>query len=221
MEKRFRTAKALQRRGAVRQPYDRVLIVCEGSRTEPRYFKEMVNDLRLSSANIEVTGDSGSAPQSVVSYAIRRFEEDPTFDQVYCVVDRDGHARFDEALERVRNKTLVKRAQGRSLGPATFTAIPSIPCFEYWLLLHFTYTTAPLPRYSDVEPLLKAQPGFESYGKGSTNVYELTKAKLPQALSNADRSNAVAEEAQTDNPTTKIPIIVRALQEIAGISPRR
>ena len=39
-----RKAKKLkdhQRKVAIREPYDRVLIVCEGEKTEPSYFMEL------------------------------------------------------------------------------------------------------------------------------------------------------------------------------------
>ena len=35
------TLKQKQRKIGVRKPYDRVLIVCEGSKTEPLYFKAL------------------------------------------------------------------------------------------------------------------------------------------------------------------------------------
>lgn len=45
-----------------REPYDVVLIVCEGSKTEPAYFTALKNELRLSSANISIFGkECGSA----------------------------------------------------------------------------------------------------------------------------------------------------------------
>jgi len=41
----------LERRKSRRAPYDRVLIVCEGSKTEPNYLQELIDCLELNSAN--------------------------------------------------------------------------------------------------------------------------------------------------------------------------
>jgi len=41
-KRRERRTKDIKRRKSVRAPYDKVLIVCEGEKTEPNYF----NDLR-------------------------------------------------------------------------------------------------------------------------------------------------------------------------------
>ena len=38
-KRKARTAELHRRRVARRAPYDRVLIVCEGAKTEPNYFK--------------------------------------------------------------------------------------------------------------------------------------------------------------------------------------
>ena len=42
--------------GPQRESYDRVLIVCEGKKTEPSYFGDLLTHYRLSMANIEIVG---------------------------------------------------------------------------------------------------------------------------------------------------------------------
>ena len=56
-----------KRKKARRQPYDKVLIVCEGQKTEPVYFEEVRLIHKLDSANIEIDGTCGSSPMSVMS----------------------------------------------------------------------------------------------------------------------------------------------------------
>ena len=70
-------ARALVRRGPKREPYDKVLIVCEGKKTEPNY-------LEMLSANVEVVG---------FPVAIRKKRGDP-FDKVFCVFDKDQHTDY-------------------------------------------------------------------------------------------------------------------------------
>lgn len=205
----------LQRRRPRREPYDRVLIVCEGAQTEPNYLRELVRYYQLSSANVEITGDSGSAPMSVVEYAIQRFEADPDYNSVFCVFDRDQHSRYGGALERIRTKKLVRRDGRRKLGTARFEAVTSVPCFEYWILLHYRYTTTELARFGDVHHLLRQIPEQAGYAKGAQGLFVATRTRLDDALSNADRANAEAARNNTDNPTTRIPVLIRYLMDLA------
>lgn len=208
-------SRSLRRHGPIREPYDRVLIVCEGSKTEPNYLRELIAHYQLSSANIQITGEGGSAPNSVVEYAIELFKKDPDYQSVFRVFDRDGHTRFDDAVQRVRDKNLVRRDGKRKLDNAHFEAITSIPCFEYWILLHFQYTTAEMHRFADVDPRLRAVPELAHYAKGEQGVYTRTHAHLQTALDHADRANRAAEDTGTDNPTTRMPELIRYLLELA------
>ncbi|MGU9957110.1 MAG: hypothetical protein ACNYPI_05595 [Arenicellales bacterium WSBS_2016_MAG_OTU3] len=69
-DNRFHKRKAksdgqLGRRTAKRSPYEKVLIVCEGAKTEPNYFKGCIQFYKLNTANVEIDGAGGSSPKSV------------------------------------------------------------------------------------------------------------------------------------------------------------
>jgi len=51
---RERQAQKLARKKASRGRYPRVLIVCEGKKTEPNYFEEIRREFRLHTANVRV-----------------------------------------------------------------------------------------------------------------------------------------------------------------------
>lgn len=107
-KRKQRHVASLKRQKARRAPYDRVLIVCEGAKTEPNYLKEIRDTYRLTTANIDICGDEcGSDPRSVVNYAIKKFREDQDYDRVYCVMDRDKHETFDAAMDKLRQTRLV------------------------------------------------------------------------------------------------------------------
>lgn len=60
---KVRNKRQLARKRTSRASYDRILIVSEGSKTEPNYFKEIRSAYRLQTANIEVrASDLGTAP---------------------------------------------------------------------------------------------------------------------------------------------------------------
>lgn len=216
MARRDRSRHSLKRQGPKREPYDRVLIVCEGEKTEPNYLREMIAHFQLSSANVAIVGDGGAAPISVVELALEMFRADPDYNAVFCVFDRDDHESFDRALSKLDTaRPLLRRDGKKKLGEARLEAITSIPCFEYWLLLHYQYTTAPMALFADVERKLKQIPEHVAYRKGEQGLFRCTLEKLEVALVNADRANREATKNETDNPTTQLPALIRYLQELA------
>jgi hypothetical protein len=215
-KRKERTKAKLRRKKARRDPLDVVLIVCEDEKAAPNYMIDLRDDLGLNPANVVITGDCGSSPDSVALDAIRRFEEEPDFDRVYCVFDRDQHDSYKKALDRIHAKTLRKR----NGNPALFRGITSVPCFEYWLLLHYGYNTAPFhptQSRSPCEAVIAAlkQGPIHDYEKALRGVYERTKSRLQQAIDNAERAAKAASAVGTDNPSTYVHELVKDLIELA------
>lgn len=136
-KRKAKAARELKRRVSRRSSYDKVLIVCEGEKTEPNYFNELVHYYKLNSANVEIDGTCGSSPKSILKRAeqLAKIEQDKgdSYDRIYCVFDKDSHETYDDIITKI---SLKKPA-------SLFFHIISVPCFEYWLLLHFQYTTKP------------------------------------------------------------------------------
>lgn len=213
-KRKARNAKQLSRRKARREPYAKVLIVCEGEKTEPHYFLGLKDYYKLNSANVEICGDCGSDPVSIVNYGKQRYREerdagDP-FDKVYCVFDKDSHTNYERAMDQIRRLTPKD----------TYEAINSLPCFEYWLLLHFTYTTQPfsgLPGKSACAHVIDELRNFmPEYAKGDKGIFARLVDQLPFAIGNADRALQSAAANDTDNPTTRAHELVQFLQNIKG-----
>ena len=206
-KRKKRKAESLRRRRAMKAPYDVILIVCEGKKTEPNYFSELKKAFRLSNANVRICG-RGADPLSVVNFAIASFKQEPEFDRIYCVFDRDRHTTYDAALDKVRRVRLSK-------GSKMF-AIPSVPCFEFWLLLHFIYTTKPFdapPGDSTcsrvIEELKKHLPAYQ---KGDHDIFNRMQDKLDNAITNARRVEQIHQTSGTDNPSTCVHSLVEYLQ---------
>jgi len=209
-KRKQRLAASLKRKKPKKSPYDRVLIVCEGAKTEPNYLKEIRDTYRLNTANIDICGDEcGSDPLSVVNYAISKFRKDLDYDRVYCVIDRDKHTTFDTAIDKLRQTRLGKGV--------IFAAIISVPCFEFWLLLHFIYTTrqfcAP-GSSSNCELVISELDNNEripGYRKGALNILALTKDKLPNAIKNAKQLQQHNQSTGTYNPATNMHELIEYL----------
>jgi hypothetical protein len=200
-----------KRRGPKREPYDRVLIVCEGEKTEPYYFNELKDHYRLSTANISVTPASGSDPLSIVHTA-KSIKADATrqrnpYDRVYCVFDRDEHANFEAACQQMAD--------------ARLDSARSWPCFEVWLLLHFRYSREPLARSGRRSPAdncirtLREQRGMEDYQKARRGLFAKLLPRLEaDAKVNAERSRRDACTDGEDNPSTEVHTLVAYLQQL-------
>ena len=198
-----------RRRGPVRQPYDVILIVCEGGKTEPNYFRRLCAVCGLSNANVRITPADGTDPVSIVRFAEKEFDE---HDRVYCVFDRNGHDNYNEALKLVANSQLGKRGVLR--------AITSVPCFEIWVLLHFRYTTAPFNKtgsQSACNSVLKeVKKEFAEYTKGHKEIYDKLVNGLVTALDRATLLTKHNIATGSSNPATQVHDLVDYLRKVKG-----
>jgi hypothetical protein len=113
----------------------RILIVCEGEKTEPNYFKAF--DKRRNGLIVyELSFDGGGiSTTKVVDEAIRlRDKTKQPFDRVWAVFDKDSFpdAKFNAA---------ILKAQSNDIGCAW-----SNEAFELWYLLHFVDRTTGMKR---------------------------------------------------------------------------
>jgi RloB-like protein len=216
-KKRKAKAAELSRRKPIRMLYEKVLIVCEGSKTEPLYFEELVDHYKIHGANVRVSGECGSDPVSVVQHGLQLYQDEKKsdsgpFDRVYCVIDKDAHQNYDEAMNLLAN-TKPNDA---------FFAANSVPCFEYWILLHFTYTTKPyMPcggTSSGAAVLKELKTYWPQYTKAGRGAFEATldvrNDELGYAKANAERALNEAKKNQCNNPSTHVHELVHYLQNI-------
>jgi hypothetical protein len=197
---------------------DRVLIVSEGSKTEPNYFEDIRIDLRLPTANIAVMPSGyGTEPKQIVEYAKLVFEkgdvykgiEPKVFDHIYVVFDRDEHRTYFNALNFAG--TLDGKLKNDERKPVSFKAIASVPNFELWLLLHYENILAPISRDEALQRLKKHLPWYE---KGAMGVYKATCDLLGVASGRA-QSLAMNNNARTaPDPFTAIWELVSFLKSL-------
>lgn len=195
----------LKRRQPRREPYDRVLIVCEGERTEPLYFQDLAARYRLSTANVLILG-RGVDPRTVVRVAKKLQSKEARngerYDRIYCVFDRDEHATFENACHEAR-------VSGICLSR-------SWPCFEFWLRLHFGLTRRPYSRFRGksaaqhcVDELRGLLPGYE---KGAPGLFRELENRLESAIADAARARTDAEATREFNPSTEVHLLVGYLR---------
>lgn len=210
-----RQRQQLERKLARRASYDRILIVSEGSKTEPNYFGEIRQAYRLHTANVEVRpSELGTAPIQVVQYARELFEfgdkhkniQSRAFEQVYAVFDRDDHSSYFEALKMA--ETLDRKLKNDNKQFVRFQAIASVPSFELWLLLHYEDIQAPIHRDEVVRRLKIHIPGYE---KGITTAFGITHERLSVATQRARALAAKFSARSAPEPFTAIVELVELL----------
>ena len=175
----------------------RLLIVCEGAKTEPNYF------LAFKVTN-EVYG-KGLNTLSLISEAERRNREDGPFDQIWCVFDRDSFPAddFNRAITLAESKK--------------FRVAYSNEAFELWYLLHFRYVDTALHRSQYAEKLEECLE--RKYKKHDSEIFELLQAKgdEAQAIRFAERLRLRHPRGfsfSNRNPETTVDLLVQELRRI-------
>lgn len=212
-KRRARSGQSLQRRRATREQYLRILIVCEGEKTEIFYFKDLCNFLfppppKPKEVIVEVKqGQLGNTPDKIIEYA-KRQKIEGDFDKIYCVFDQDKFPQFYDAVRACDGKKII--------------AIPSIPCFEYWFILHFEESTKPFAATGKnssgeevIKYLEKHVPGYEKHAKGIFKKLQADdRADLRKAIERAKRVEIACKQNGTDNPSTKVHQLIEDLLEL-------
>jgi len=192
-----------------RRKSKRFLVVCEGEKTEPNYFKSLAATLEWD--QIEVVVDpAGMNTQSLVERArARKIEKnqlgEPSFDEVWVVFDKDSFkpAQFDNAI--------------RSAEAAGMKAAWSNEAFELWYVLHFESRITGMPR-EDYRRVLSGHLG-QRYKKNDTEMYDKLKklGNQAKAIRYAKRLDMGRKDAKlspsTANPCTLVYKLVEKLQE--------
>jgi hypothetical protein len=123
-----RAALPFSRPGRRFKPGPTVLVICEDSKSSKNYLQDVSIHFRAH-VKVLVSHIGKTDPKGIVNEAARKVN---SYDRVFCVIDRDEHKSFDEAMQ--------------TAAVTNVHAIASYPCFEYWLLLHFVYSRKPYRR---------------------------------------------------------------------------
>jgi hypothetical protein len=197
-----RPLSALYRTPGKKLPLKKIVIVCEGTETEPRYFRALRRTYRLSTLHIQIVKGKG-APINVVTEAIKQQNKlDDSRDEVWCVFDVEVKANNPSFYAAVDKSGAAKLRLG-----------VSNPAFEFWYLLHFKCTDRPFKNADDViEELRKHIPHYDK----STPVFHQLQEKTSEAIENATqlRKRACESWDRFPNPSTGIDKLVSEIQQL-------
>lgn len=187
----------------------RALVVCEDLKSSRRYLLDAAHHYRVS-RQVDVEHCERTDPPGIVAEAVKRQR---SYDELYCVFDRNGHEGFDTALEEASRHQKI-------------TVIPSYPCFEFWLLLHFGFTDRPYMPAGNrsacdrVIHTLREKDGMAQYAKGAREpLFARLEPMLPAARRHAEQILARIDDPRNPNPSTHIHELLARLEALAQPEP--
>lgn len=154
--RKFPKTPKLARRKPLCSPKLKLVVVCEGEKTEPKYLDDFTKDYNNHLVEVKII-PKGGAPVTLVKKAIEFKKElertarrtKNSFDQrfqVWGLFDVDEHPNIPQAKDLARGNDIA-------LGISN-------PCFELWGLLHIRNHDAPIHRH-DLQRLLgQEMPGY-------------------------------------------------------------
>lgn len=157
----------------------RGLILCEGE-TEENYFQGLITQEKyrrqFSSIDVKIYKPKDNSPVGLIKNAkekikVAKRDKNP-YNFIWVVFDKDGHANIPDAFENARNSN-----------PEVQIAF-TIPCFEYFVLLHFEKTSKPFKKCDDVISQIKKQKYIPDYEKAS-NIFKLLEPNMQTGLANS------------------------------------
>ncbi len=188
------------------------LIVCEGEKTEPNYFKGLkkkINDkygrkvdVLIPEIDIKGTGknttDLVNYTDKYVNYANKRYGE------VWVVFDKDDYTdeQFDSAIANCNYKVAW-----------------SNPNFELWLLSHLKKVNRYISKDNVMDELNKEfqKNSLGEYTKNDVNIFDkvTSEGKLHTAIRNCEYMEEINKDGQASkrNPMTKVYKVVEGLKE--------
>ena len=200
MVKNSRYKKDFSRKNEYKEPKKRILVVCEDSKTTPKYLEEFCKDKKIRTlVDIKIRGANEPQPSAVLKYIEMLIDKEKLnpYDKIYCVFDKDQHKCYDKTLKDIKNHTVK------------IDAINSVPCFEFWVLLHFEKTDRHFANHDEIAKELKNKKHLKDYSKEAykDKLYEILKDKTQTAINNA-------KTIKTENPSTKIHLLIEELQKL-------
>lgn len=208
MGKAKKGGATLKRTVGTRSPKKRVVVICEGSKTEPMYLNLVNTTARDALVELIIVDEPATAPKQLVERACReranavalvKRTKDPNaeIDEIWCAFDVDEHPLLKEA-----------RQQATDNGINIAISNPSV---EVWFLLHFVDHRAHIHR-DNARRLLEGH--ISGYDKRLTSLEEMTghyEVARSRAQKLAEKHKGDGTDFPHDNPSSDMWKLVDSL----------
>lgn len=172
-----RRIEQIQRNRKNRRTKENILFEFEGdNKTEEIYFRNFQK--RGNPYNIKFAYGHDTNPvgmvKSLISYMKKEDISTENDDKIYCVFDADidinKQKRIDEAIKLASKNGI--------------DVIMSVPCFELWYRLHYSYTSKV---YSSNKEIINDLKNYIPNYEKNINVYNIIKDKTDVAIENSKK----------------------------------
>jgi hypothetical protein len=211
-----RTARVEKKRKAkTREVRVYFLIVCEGEKTEPNYFKSFKTNVKSFVYTIDAFGEASNTKDLVKRTIKYRDNSSQEYDSVWAVFDRDSFVpkNFNDAIQLAENNDIKVGWSNEA--------------FELWYLLHFQYRNTYMSREDyktaiekEVNDKIAAQSKSKKrvrfkYQKNSIDMSAILEkyGNQQQAIKNAEKliANHNCSNFAIHNPCTRVHLLVQEL----------
>jgi RloB-like protein len=184
------------------------LIVCEGEKTEPNYFRALEKDLPRGTVELKIDG-AGRNTIGLVDYAIKQRDIScRKYDRVWVVFDKDDFPdnNFNGAIIKANDNNI--------------NCAWTNEAFELWFLLHFQFIDTGMNRdaykaYLEREIKAKSENNNYEYLKNDINTFSILKThgNQTQAIERAKqlKQNYSNQRHATHNPCTCVHLLIEEL----------
>lgn len=187
----------------------RVVVVCEGLKTEPDYLRLINKRSRKALVELEIIDEPATSPKQLVERACQILSEskrearrtkDPNskVNEIWCVFDVDEHP-------------LLRESQKQASDNGISVAI-SNPCIEIWFLLHFSDQTANIHRDTARRSLEVHIPGYAKKFKDISSLEGRYEQAKKRALDLQSKHEGDETHFPDNNPSTDVWKLVDSLQ---------
>lgn len=210
-QERSKAKAAPKRKENFRNQCVRFLIICEGTKTEPHYFKALIAKNTSTVREVTIEGEGrGTVALIDRTLEIKReleLRNHTKFDRVWAVFDKDDFNDFNAAIERAKTCKIHCAWTNES--------------FELWYYLHFAYLDTAIHRKDYIEKLEEAfrkemnDKNFK-YQKGNPDIYALLQehGDEKQAKKRAEKLRESYNDTNyaTHKPCTMVDLLVEELE---------
>lgn len=167
-----------------------MLIVTEGTVTEIQYIEELAQHLRSTGVLVRGTKTKGMGkdPLKVVNEAI---DQRDNFDEAWAIVDVDAHAKLPAAIIAAKRNSLPM--------------VISNPCFEMWLVWHYSECAAYQSK-EDLDRKLAKHGHTEKQIPGAFPYAQVTDAERRAAATHP------GQHAMGENPSSSMGDLIAAMR---------
>jgi hypothetical protein len=187
-----------------------VLIICPGI-TEKGYISSLRAD-RYRGLHIDLEPKLDKADKYSEVFCLLRKEYSTPKTARICIYVNDmdtikAQGKMKDYLDDM-NKTV--RASNDKL-----KIIESMPCIEFWFLLHYQYTDRCYPSYDSLKQTIrKVIPYYEKNEQWARKIYSILEDKTNIAVKNADRTVTKKESGEGDCSYTNMHELISKLDEL-------